>query len=184
MMTKGPEFAPDLHPEHQQFAVVVARFNRAITERLLAGAQEAFAQYHVPAAAVDVVWVPGCFEIPFLAERLAASGAYQGVVCLGAVVQGETAHFEHVAREAASGIAAVARTTGVPVLFGVLTTYTWEQAMGRAGGKDGNKGYEAAMAAMEMAALLENLPAAAPRSQNPSPSEQDAGEPVGPWLLR
>ncbi len=160
-MTKGPEFDPDLHPEHQRFAIVVARFNGAITELLLTGASEALSEHGVPADAVNVLRVPGCFEIPSIAQRLAASGGYHAVICLGAVVRGVTAHYEHVARETASGIAEVARTTGVPVLFGVLTTENWQQAMDRAGGKEGNKGYEAAMAAMEMAALVENLPPAA-----------------------
>lgn len=162
-MAKGPEFAPDLHPQHQRFAIIVARFNHAITELLLNGARDALAEHGVPADAVDVLWVPGCFELPLIAHRLAASGGYHAVICLGAVVRGETAHFEHVAREAASGIAEAARITGVPVLFGVLTTENWQQAMDRAGGKEGNKGYEAAMAAMEMAALLEDLAAGGER---------------------
>ena len=132
-MTKGPEFDPGLHPEHQRFAIVVARFNRAITQLLLNGANEALTEHGVSSDAVDTLWVPGCFEIPLIAHRLAASGGYHAVICLGAVVRGDTAHFEHVARETASGIAEAARKTGVPVLFGVLTTENWEQAMDRAG---------------------------------------------------
>src|SRR5207245_5553359 len=108
-----------------------------LTEVLVDGGSEALAEHGVPSDAVDVLWVPGCFEIALIAQRLAASGGYQGVICLGAVVRGDTAHFEHVAREAASGIAEAARTTGVPVLFGVLTTENWQQALDRAGGKEG-----------------------------------------------
>ena len=174
-MAKGPEFELDLHPEHQRFAIVVARFNRALTELLLNGATEALADHGVPTDAIDVLWVPGCFEIPLIAYRLAASGGYHAVICLGAVVRGETAHFEHVARETASGIAEAGRATGVPVLFGVLTTENWQQALDRAGGKEGNKGHEAAMAAMEMASLLDNLPPAARGSIGP--------EPTGPRLV-
>ncbi|HEY3118889.1 MAG TPA: 6,7-dimethyl-8-ribityllumazine synthase, partial [Chloroflexota bacterium] len=141
-MAKGPEFEADLHPENQRFGIVVARFNRAITKLLLNGAHEALAEHGVPTDAIDVLWVPGCFEIPLIAQRLAASGGYHAVICLGAVVRGDTAHFEHVGREAAAGIADAARTTGVPVLFGVLTTENWQQALDRAGGKEGNKGYD------------------------------------------
>ncbi|MGZ8612147.1 MAG: 6,7-dimethyl-8-ribityllumazine synthase, partial [Actinomycetota bacterium] len=102
--------------------------------------------------------VPGAFELPLLARRLAGAGAYDAVICLGAVIRGETAHFDYVAGEAASGIRAVAAETGVPVIFGVLTTDTLEQAMDRAGGRHGNKGWDAAMAAIETASVLERLP--------------------------
>jgi 6,7-dimethyl-8-ribityllumazine synthase len=131
-----------------------------ITERLLSGAQAAFRENGVPDDMVDVAWVPGSWELPLVARRLAGSGLYAAVVCLGAVIKGDTAHFEHVAREAATGIAEAARDTGVPVLFGVLTTYTLEDAVERAGGKHGNKGAEAAEAALEMASLLSRLPEA------------------------
>src|SRR5947209_5107489 len=102
-MAKGPEFESELHPEHQRFAIVVSRFNRAITELLLDGADQALVEHGVPREAIDLLWVPGCFEIPLIARILAMSGAYHAIICLGAVVRGETAHFEHVSREAATG---------------------------------------------------------------------------------
>ncbi|MPZ15744.1 MAG: 6,7-dimethyl-8-ribityllumazine synthase, partial [Chloroflexi bacterium] len=148
-----PEFRGRLLVEGKRFAIVVAHFNEFITEHLLAGAQLAFRQHGVPEDAVDVAWVPGSMEIPVIAKRLAASGRYAAVVCLGAVIRGATAHFEHVAAGTAGGVATAARETGVPILFGVLTTDTIEQAMERAGTKGGNKGYDAAMCAIEMASL-------------------------------
>ncbi len=141
-----------------RFAVAASRFNNFITERLLAGALDAFHHHGADATAVDVAWVPGAFELPLVAKKLAASGRYAAVVCVGAVVRGDTAHFEHIATQAASGIARAALDTGVPVIFGVLTTDTVEQATDRAGGKDGNKGFDAALAAMAMADLLRALP--------------------------
>jgi 6,7-dimethyl-8-ribityllumazine synthase len=128
-----------------RFAIVVARFNSAITEKLLEGAREALAK-----AQVDVFHVPGAFELPFAAKILAQTGRYQGVVALGAVIRGGTPHFDYVAGEAARGLQDVALQTGVPVAFGVLTTDTLEQAESRSGGKDGNKGFDAAMTALEM----------------------------------
>lgn len=141
-----------------RIAVVVARFNELIGGRLLAGAQNALRRHGVADEAVDVVWVPGSFEIPPVARRLACSGRYDAVVCLGAVIRGATAHFEYVAGQAAAGVAAVSWETGVPTVFGVLTTDTIEQAIERAGTKAGNKGYDAAVAAIEMANLLRQLP--------------------------
>ena len=137
--------------------IAVARFNEFITEKLLAGAIAGFTQHGVPDERITVVEVPGSFELPLVAKRLAASGRYAAVICLGAVIRGETAHFEHVAGQAAAGIARAAYDTGVPVIFGVLTTDTVEQAMNRAGLKLGNKGYEAAVGAIEMADLLRQL---------------------------
>jgi 6,7-dimethyl-8-ribityllumazine synthase len=137
-----------------RIGVALARFNQAVTDRLLAGALEALARHGVADDAVDVATVPGAFELPLCAHRLAATGRYDAIVCLGAVVRGETPHFDFVAREAARGIAEVARGSGVPVAFGVLTTETVEQALARAGGDRGNKGYEAAVSALEMARLL------------------------------
>ena len=139
-----------------RFAVVVARFNREITEQLLDGAERIMRKRD--AADVMVVWVPGAFEIPVVAKRLAASGTVDAVVCLGAVIRGETAHFEYVAGEAAAGITRAALDTGVPVIFGVLTVDTREQAHDRLGGKEGHKGEEAALTAIEMASLLRRLP--------------------------
>jgi 6,7-dimethyl-8-ribityllumazine synthase len=140
-----------------RIAVVVSRFNDIISTRLLEGAVEALRQRGVAAGDIDVVWVPGAFEIPIAARELAAQGAVDAVVCLGAVIRGDTAHFDYVAGEAASGIASVHATTGVPATFGVLTVDTIEQATDRAGGKHGNKGAEAADTAVEMASLLRQL---------------------------
>ncbi len=139
-----------------RFAVVAARFNEDITKRLVDGALQAFAA----AAASDLVevhWVPGSFELPQAAHHLAATGRYAGIVCVGVVIRGQTPHFEHVAREAASGIQRVALTTGVPVAFGVVTALTEEQAWDRAGGEVGNRGQEAAEAALEMADFVRRV---------------------------
>jgi 6,7-dimethyl-8-ribityllumazine synthase len=153
-----PTFEGKLTGSGLRFAVVIARFNDFISERLLAGATDALRRHDVSEDAIDVVWVPGCFEIPVVARRLACTGKYGAVICLGAVIRGATAHFEYVAGAAASGIAAVGAETGVPAVFGVLTTDTIEQAIERAGTKAGNKGHDAAMAAIEMANLMRELP--------------------------
>jgi 6,7-dimethyl-8-ribityllumazine synthase len=142
--------------------VVVARFNEIVTTALLDGAVQALAQAGVADDDVTVVWVPGAFEIPTVARRLALAGI-DAVVCLGAVIRGETAHFDLVANEAARGIADVARETGVPCIFEVLATEDLGQAQARAGGAHGNKGWEAAMAAIEMAQVLRALPEPAAR---------------------
>jgi 6,7-dimethyl-8-ribityllumazine synthase len=144
----------------RRYAVVASRFNEVVVRRLVEGALEAFRHRGAAEGDVDLAWVPGSFELPLVARRLAASGRYAAVVCLGAVIRGETPHFDHVAQQAASGIRRAAEDTGVPVIFGVLTTDTFEQATDRAGGAHGNKGWDAAMAAMEMASLLERLPEA------------------------
>jgi 6,7-dimethyl-8-ribityllumazine synthase len=141
-----------------RLAIVVARFNDLISERLLAGALDALRRHSVRDEDIDVVWVPGSFEIPAAARRLACTRRYDAIVCLGAVIRGATAHFDYVAGQAASGIAAVGREAGVPVIFGVLTTDTIEQAIERAGTKAGNKGYDAAVSAIEMANLFKLLP--------------------------
>ena len=138
-------------------AIVVARFNEFATGKLLAGAHEAAERYGV--ARHEVFWVPGSFEIPVVAKRLAESGRYHGVVCLGAVVRHETAHFEYVAGQAAEGIQRAALDTGVPCIFGILTCDTEQQALERAGGKHGNKGFEAVETAVRVASLLRDLPA-------------------------
>jgi 6,7-dimethyl-8-ribityllumazine synthase len=137
-----------------RYAVIVARFNEAISKRLLDGALEAFRGHGVPDRDVEVVWIPGSFELPQAALHLARTGRYDALVCLGAVIKGQTPHFEHVAREAASGISRVALATGVPVTFGVVTALTEEQALDRSGGKVGNRGEEAAWAALEMAEFV------------------------------
>jgi 6,7-dimethyl-8-ribityllumazine synthase len=138
--------------------VVTARFNESVTAKLLEGALAGLAKHGVPPECIDVVWVPGAFEIPLVVRRLARTGAYDALICLGAVIRGETAHFELVANEAARGIAEVSLETGVPIIFEVLATETLAQAEARAGGAHGNKGWDAAEAALEMACLLDALP--------------------------
>jgi 6,7-dimethyl-8-ribityllumazine synthase len=138
-----------------RLAIAVARFNRDITQRLLEGAERAAREHG--ADDVSIVWVPGAFELPLVAKHLAASGAVDAVVCLGAVIRGETAHFEYVAGECASGITRAALDTGVPVVFGVLTVDDRQQALDRVGGKEGHKGEEAAETAIEMVSLLRSL---------------------------
>lgn len=141
------------------FAIVVGRFNEFIGSRLLSGALDAVERHGGQDENVTVVWAPGAFEIPVIASRLAQSGAFDAVICLGAVIRGSTPHFDYVASEVAKGVAGISLATGVPVIFGVLTTDTIEQAIERAGTKAGNKGWEAAVAAIEMANLLPQLPA-------------------------
>ena len=141
-------------PSGARYAVVAARFNEAITRRLLEGAQEALVRHGADADATDVAWCPGAFEIPAVARRLAESARYDAVSCLGAVIHGATAHFDYVAGGVTSGCQSVAADTGVPVLFGVLTVDTLDQAWERAGTKAGNKGAEAAAAAVEMVSLM------------------------------
>jgi 6,7-dimethyl-8-ribityllumazine synthase len=145
-------------PPDAKFAVVVSRFNEFITSKLLGGALDALKRHHVPEEQVDVVWSPGSFEVPLLAKRLAASGQYAAVVCVGAVIRGGTDHHQYIAAEAAKGVAQASLQTGVPCIFGILTCETVEQAVDRAGAKAGNKGAEAAAAAIEMVNLLGQLP--------------------------
>jgi len=152
-----PEFIGDYTAPSGRFAVVVARFNAVVTESLLAGCRDALACHGVPEDRIDVAWVPGSFEIPVVARKLAASGRYAAVICLGCVIRGETAHFDHVANQAAAGVMQAACSTGIPVIFGILTTDSFEQALNRAGLKGGNKGADAAMAAIEMANLVARL---------------------------
>ena len=146
--------------EGRSLAIVAARFNEFIVRSLLRGALDAIRRHGGDPAAVDVVWVPGAVEIPLAARKLASSGRYEAVICLGAVIRGATAHFDYVAGTAASGVSSVALETGVPIIFGVLTTETIEQAIERAGTKAGNAGAEAARTAIEMASLMERLDAA------------------------
>jgi 6,7-dimethyl-8-ribityllumazine synthase len=140
--------------EGLRIGVALARFNQGVTESLLGGALEALTRHGVADDAIDVATVPGAFELPLCAQRLAATGRYDAIICLGAVVRGETPHFEFVAGEAARGIAEVARRHDLPVAFGLLTTDTMAQALARAGGERGNKGYEAAVTALEMVQVL------------------------------
>jgi 6,7-dimethyl-8-ribityllumazine synthase len=150
-------FEGNLSGQGLSLAIVVSRFNRLVTERLLAGAQDAMARHGVDQEKVDVAWVPGSMELPLVARRLAERRRYDAIVCLGAVIRGETSHFDYVASQAAAGISRVALDAGVPTIFGVITANTLEQALERAGGKAGNKGYDAVVAAIEMATLLEQL---------------------------
>jgi 6,7-dimethyl-8-ribityllumazine synthase len=141
-----------------RIGIVVSRFNATISERLLAGALDGLRRHDVSDDAVDVAWVPGAFELPLVAKRMACSKEYDAVVCLGAVIRGATPHFDYVAGNAAGGIAEVGLESGLPVIFGVLTTETIEQAIERSGTKAGNKGYDAVVSAIEMANLLQMLP--------------------------
>ena len=144
-----------LSAEGSTFAIVASRFNDFVVKALLEGALDAIRRHG--GGAVDVAWVPGSYEIPVAARAMATSGRYDAVVCLGAVIRGATAHFDYVASGAASGISSVALETGIPVIFGVITTETIEQAIERAGTKMGNKGFEAAVSAIEMADLMRKI---------------------------
>ncbi|HXG12583.1 MAG TPA: 6,7-dimethyl-8-ribityllumazine synthase [Gemmataceae bacterium] len=145
-------------PPPGRFVLVAARFNHFVVEHLVAGAVDGLKRHGVSDEAIDLVWVPGSFEIPLVARRLAGSGRYAAVICLGAVIRGDTDHYDYVAGEAAKGVSQAALATGVPVVFGILTCDTLEQAINRAGAKSGNKGFEAAMTAIEMVNLLQKLP--------------------------
>src|SRR6516165_2423393 len=145
-------------PPSGRFALGAASFNSAIVEPLVAGALDALKRHGVAEDAIDLVRVPGSFEIPLVAQRLAGSGRYAAVICLGAIIRGDTDHYDYVAGEAASGVARASLATNVPVIFGILTCDTLEQAINRAGAKSGNKGFEAALTAIEMVNLLKQLP--------------------------
>jgi 6,7-dimethyl-8-ribityllumazine synthase len=151
------EYNGDYTSPTGRFAVVAGRFNALVTEALVAGCRDALVRHGVAESALDVAWVPGSFEIPLVARKLAASGRYAAVICLGCVIRGETAHFDHVAGQAAAGVMQASLATGVPVIFGILTTDSVEQALNRAGLKGGNKGADAALAAIEMVNLLARL---------------------------
>jgi 6,7-dimethyl-8-ribityllumazine synthase len=138
--------------------IVASRFNDLVVDRLLAGARDGLLRHGVDESSITLVWTPGAIELPLAAQKLASSGEFDAVVCLGAVIRGATGHYEHVATQCAAGLSRVALDTGVPVVFGVLTTETTEQALERAGGKAGNKGFEAAATAIEMVDLLRRLP--------------------------
>ncbi|MDO3380019.1 6,7-dimethyl-8-ribityllumazine synthase [Geoalkalibacter halelectricus] len=140
-----------------KFGLIVSRFNSFISDRLLEGAQDALVRHGAQAADLDIIRVPGAFEIPLVAQKAAASGRYDALICLGAVIRGSTPHFDYVSAEVTKGIAHVSLDSGLPVSFGVLTTDNLEQAIERAGTKAGNKGFEAAVGAIEMVNLLRNL---------------------------
>ena len=150
-------FQGSLTAPQGRFAIVAARFNEYIVKSLVQGAVDGLKRHGIADDAIDVAWVPGSFEIPLVAKRMAGSGNYLAVICLGCVIRGETDHYDHVAEQAAAGVAQAALSTGIPVLFGILTCESLEQAINRAGGKSGNKGFEAALAAIEMANLLQVL---------------------------
>ena len=145
-------------PPKAKFAIVVSRFNEFVTSKLLSGAVDALTRHGVDEGNIEVVWSPGSFEIPVLAQAMAKSRRYAAVVCLGAVIRGGTDHYQYIASEVAKGVAQASLATGVPCIFGVLTCDTLEQALERAGTKSGNKGADAAAAAIEMANLLSQLP--------------------------
>jgi 6,7-dimethyl-8-ribityllumazine synthase len=140
-----------------KFGIVVSRFNEFISKNLLSGAIDSLKRHEASEENIDVAWVPGSFEIPLVASRLAASGKYDAVICLGAVIRGSTPHFDYVAAEVSKGIARVGLDTGVPVAFGIITADTLEQAVDRAGAKAGNKGWQAALTAIEMANLMSTI---------------------------
>jgi 6,7-dimethyl-8-ribityllumazine synthase len=141
----------------ERYAVVVSRFNDLVTRRLLEGALDTFCRHGVKGDNLTVVWVPGSFELPLVADKLAKAGQYAAVCCLGAVIQGETTHHEYINHQMAGGIMRAGLESGIPVLFGVLTCASMEQALDRAGGKAGNKGTEAALAAIEMVNVMKQL---------------------------
>lgn len=140
-----------------KFGIVVSRFNEFITSKLLGGALDALHRHETRDEDIDVAWVPGAFEIPVTAKRMAESGKYDAVICLGAVIRGSTSHYDYVCNEVSKGTAQVGMSTGVPTIFGVVTTENIEQAIERAGTKAGNKGTDSAMAAMEMANLMKKF---------------------------
>jgi 6,7-dimethyl-8-ribityllumazine synthase len=147
-----------LRGDGMRIAVVCSRFNALVTERLLAGARDGLTRHGVDEASVEVAWAPGAMELPLVARHLAATGEYDAVITLGAVIRGATDHYQHVATQCAAGVQRAQLETGVPVVFGVLTTDTIEQAIERAGTKAGNKGFDAALTAIEMVDLLRQLP--------------------------
>ncbi len=140
-----------------KFGVVVSRFNELVTKRLLDGAQDSFIRHGVREQDIDIAWTPGCLEIPLVAKKLAQTQKYQAIICLGAVIRGGTPHFEYVAAEVNRGISRVSLDTGIPVIQGIITADTLEQAIERAGAKEGNRGFAAAMSAVEMANLVRSL---------------------------
>jgi 6,7-dimethyl-8-ribityllumazine synthase len=139
------------------YGIIVGRFNEFISGKLLSGAQDALKRHGAQESEIDVAWVPGAFEISLIAQKMAESGKYDAIITLGAVIRGSTPHFDYVCSEAAKGVASVSLKTGIPVIFGVLTTDSIEQAIERAGTKAGNKGWEAAVTAIEMANLVKQF---------------------------
>ncbi len=147
----------NLVAEGKTFAIVASRFNEFIVNKLVSGAEDAFIRHGVNEDDISLVWVPGAFEIPLTAKKLANSGKYDAVVCVGAVIRGATSHYDYVCNEVSKGIASVGLSSGVPVIFGIVTTENIEQAIERAGTKAGNKGFDAAVSAIEMVNLFDNI---------------------------
>ena len=147
----------NLVAEGKTFAIVASRFNEFIVNKLVSGAEDAFIRHGVNDDDISLVWVPGAFEIPLTAKKLANSGKYDAVVCVGAVIRGATSHYDYVCNEVSKGIASVGLSSGVPVIFGIVTTENIEQAIERAGTKAGNKGFDAAVPAIEMVNLFDNI---------------------------
>ena len=150
-------FEGKLVSQNIRVGIVCARFNEFITSKLLGGAQDALSRHDVLDEDIDVAWVPGAFEIPLAAKKMAESGRYDAVICLGAVIRGNTTHYDYVCNEVSKGIAQVSLSSGIPVMFGVVTTENIEQAVERAGTKAGNKGYDCALGAIEMVNLMKQL---------------------------
>lgn len=140
-----------------KIGIVASRFNEIITSKLIDGAADGLSRHGVDLDTVDLAWVPGAFEVPVTAKKMAESGKYDAIICLGAVIRGETDHYDHVATEVTKGISQVALSVGIPVLYGILTTDTVEQALNRAGLKSGNKGFECALAALELTSLFNKI---------------------------
>lgn len=150
-------YSANLYSQGKKYAIIVGRFNEFIGSKLLSGAIDALKRHGVKEEEIEIAWVPGAFEIPLAAKKFALSKKYDAVICLGAVIRGATSHFEYVAGEVAKGIAQASLETGLPIIFGVLTTENLEQAIERAGVKSGNKGFDAAITAIEMANLFEEI---------------------------
>ncbi len=153
----GKKYQGTLLGEGLRFGVVISRFNEFITARLLEGAEDALLRHGVKEGDIEVAWTPGSFEIPLVAKKMAQSGKYAAIICLGTVIRGGTPHFDYIATEVTKGIAAVGLETGMPVVYGVVTADTLEQAIERAGTKMGNAGFQAAMSAIEMANLIQAI---------------------------
>ncbi len=147
----------NLTAENKKFGIVISRFNELISTQLLSGAQDCLVRHECNKDNITVAWVPGSFEIPLVAKKMAQSSNYDAIICLGAIIRGNTPHFEYVASEVSKGIANIGLETGIPIIFGIITSDTIEQALERAGTKAGNKGWDAALSAIEMVNLLTEL---------------------------
>ena len=153
----GKQIEGELTAIDKSYAIVVSRFNELIGSKLLEGAMDCLMRHNASQDSIDTIWVPGAYEIPLVAKKTAESGSYNAVICLGAVIRGETPHFDFVASETAKGIAQASLETGIPIIFGIITSDTVEQAIDRAGTTAGNRGFDAAMAAIEMSNLMDKI---------------------------